>query len=477
MQPQRHLSLDERSLLLRRFSRDFLGRSTNQRVYLDAAATSLMPRLVWGVQQRYYERACANPHTNAHIEGRATTACMEAARRSVAALMGAPPQEYATLFVGNGSTGALNRAARLFFSRNSDRTAVLTSVLEHHSNILPWTRMSRSVLYGNHRPDGSIDIEALRRILQTDGPRIRVVAVTAASNVTGAVSPLREIANMAHRAGAWLVVDAAQAAPHMPINMLADGIDVLAISGHKLYAPGSPGVLIARRTLFGDGVVGDVGGGTVETVDLRGAELKHMIEEREEAGTPNVPGTLGLGAMATMLRIIGMDLVQQYDWSLTERLLQGLRSRPFLRVYGSDAPGGQHRIGAVAFNMLGVPHGLVAVILSDVFGIAVRNECFCAQPYVRSLLQEAGGSATTYNGSAPVRPGMVRASLGVFSQSADIDALLRALDDLHVNLPTYAASYRLDPATGVWRSVNPLPTSGYSIDQAVGEYAGSLLQG
>lgn len=407
--------------------------------YLDAAATSLMPLAIYEAQGRYFERACANPHTDAHLSGRATTAAIEDARAALARLFRASPERYATVFCGAGSTAALNRAARIVRGLPMPgRDTVIVSGLEHHSNQLPWTESGR-VVFVPARSDGAVDMAALHQAIASEGRRARAVCVSAASNVTGAVTPYLHVAELAHRVGALCVVDAAQAAPHIPVQVEGgygppaagmDAIDLLAISGHKFFAPGSPGVLFGARGLFEGAVFGDVGGGTVESVTY-GSEpvYESRAESREEAGTPNVPGILALGwACLLVERAGGMAAIEAHDRALTKKLLAGLRSRSYLVVYGSDAPGGTPRVGTVSFNLRTVPHGLVAAVLSDRFGIACRSHCFCAQPYVRALLASHPPVASTCEGRGESRPGMVRASLGPWNTPEDIEKLLAGLD-------------------------------------------------
>jgi cysteine desulfurase/selenocysteine lyase len=474
------MDLAQRRALLARFGRDFLGvrppSDPGRRTYLDAAATSLMPRAVFEAQAAYYERACANPHTDAHMPGRATTEAIEQARAAVGRLVGYDPSLDEVVFLGSGSTAALNRLARALFARPGPRDLAVVTTLEHHSNLLPWRRAAgeSNVLYVPAREDGQLDMQALSALLAKHGRRVRVVAVTAASNVTGVVPDLRQIARLAHDHGAVVAVDAAQAAPHIPLDLhpagdRAGAIDALALSGHKLFAPGSPGVLIARKSLL-DGAPGaDAGGGTVVSVTLEGELLRPEIHAREEAGTPNVPGTIGLGVVATILATIGMDLVEQRDATLTAYGLRELRRLPFVRVYGPTDPS-VRRVGTLAFNLTSLPHGLVAAALSDYFGIAVRNECFCAQPYVREQLRRSPETPFGCPGTPPARPGMVRASFGPWTVPEDLDRLTDALGRIHANAAALCAAYTPD-AGGVWRAASQAaPASCFSLEGAARGY-------
>lgn len=455
-----------------RFQRDFMKASVL--TYLDAAATSLMPARTYAALGRYFERACANPHTDAHLSGRATTHAIEEARHALATMFNAPPARYATIFCGSGSTAALNRAARIVRGLPMPgRDTVILSGLEHHSNQLPWTESGR-VVFVPTAPDGAMDMNAFRQLLAIEGARARAVCVTAASNVTGAVTPYLPVAELAHQAGALCVVDAAQAAPHIPVYAVGDAgppargmdaVDLLAISGHKFFAPGSPGVLFGARGLFAGSLFGDVGGGTVDSVTYQtGAVYSSEAESREEAGTPNVPGILSLGLACYLVEQAGgMAAIAAHDRALTKKLLAGLRARPYVVVYGSDAPGGLPRVGTVSFNLRTVPHGLVAAVLSDRFNIACRSHCFCAQPYVRSLLRSHPPVVETCEGQGPSRAGMVRASLGPWNTEADIEALFSALDWIAKNQRGLCSAYA-PSGDGSWtNSKRPAPESCFSL--------------
>jgi selenocysteine lyase/cysteine desulfurase len=405
----------------------FLG--ADRVVYLDAAATSLMPKVVLAAQRDYFSLSCANPHSETHLGSRSTTHAIEDARATIAKLFGAG-DDYATIFLGSGSTSALNRAALVVSSVAGDRRRVVVSALEHHSNLLPWLdRSGLEVVLVSPQADGSHDYEAIEYAL-SQAPTA-ALAVSAASNVTGAVADLPRLGMMAKRHGSLIVVDAAQAAPHIAIDVSASYVDFLAVSGHKLFVPGSPGVLIARRNLFSSSLFGDVGGGTVDRVFSDGrVDYASCVEAREEAGTPNVPGIIGLGVIAKILLIEGMAPIRRHDVELASRLLSGLRSRDWISVYGADDPGGIFRVGTVAFNLVDVPHGLVGAVLSDLFNIWVRTHCFCAHPYVQMLLERSAPIATAMLPDGMAKQGMVRVSFGPWNTIEDVDILLRSLDEI-----------------------------------------------
>jgi selenocysteine lyase/cysteine desulfurase len=284
---------------------------------------------------------------------------------------------------------------------------------------------------------------------------------------------------MAHEAGALVVVDAAQSAAHVPLAIEGaapeERLDVVCLSGHKIYAPGSPGVIVARKALF-DGVEpADVGGGIVDFVDTARYHVTDHLPEREETGTPNLPGSLTLAAALLTLMRVGMDAVEADERALTAYALERFTALDGLRLYGPRALDEADRIGVLTFNLDGLPHGLVTAALNDYFGIAVRNECFCAQPFVRQLLgiADAQGVAPDecLDRCAPrEQPGMVRVSLGLYNTRADIDACADALADLAARPAFYRAQYAPVPGSrGDWRhrTFRFAPAEAFRLDDAV----------
>lgn len=453
------------------------GAREARRVYMDTTATALMPGLVMQGLEAYFEDACANSHTEAHRAGRDTTAAIEDSRRAVGELVGCNPNRDVVLFTANGATGAINFLARALFPPElrplikrfpkgapagfkqtladalpralvptldelEARPLVVMTVMEHHSNLLPWIEA-----VGHHnvraigvRADGTLDMDELERVLEDEGPRVRMVAVTGVSNVTGIVNPVHEIAAMAHGVGAQIMVDAAQWVPHAPVRLHrtdpAENIDFLVLSGHKLYAPGSRGALIGDlSTLECRRCVSDVGGGMVEYVAIDDFELKKDVTAREEAGTPNIPGTIAMGLVARVLTRIGMDVVAEEEEKLSAKLVERLLRVDAVKIYGSTDLGAVHRAGVVSFNVAGLDHSLVAAYLNDFHNIAVRNGCFCAHPYVKALMQfdstaERSIREEMARGDRRNVPGMVRASLGIYSTEDDVEALGEALEQL-----------------------------------------------
>ncbi len=450
-----------------------------RRVYLDTTATSLMPRLVWEGLQSYFATSTANSHTQAHRAGRSTTHAIEEARAAVGRLVGVDEREHVVLFTGNGATGAINFMARALYppelrlplkrSPNGpsaallsafkdsfpqgarsleamvSRPLVVTTLMEHHSNLLPWFEAvgRHNVRVARVLDDGRLDLDHLDAILREEGRRVRLVAVSGASNVTGIVTPIHDIAQRAHAVGAQILVDAAQLAPHRPMEV--KDLDFVVISGHKLYAPGSRGVVVGRMNVLNERrCVGDVGGGMVDYVTIEDFRVKDEVTAREEAGTPNIPGTVSLGIIAEMLGRVGMDRVARHESELIGYALDRLHSLPGIIVYGTRDP--KDRVGVISLNVEGVAHGLASAFLDDAYNVATRNECFCAAPYVKALLKVDSEKGRQYLSEVELGdrrhiPGMVRLSLGIYSTREDVDVTVEALADLRRNRDAITRAY------------------------------------
>jgi selenocysteine lyase/cysteine desulfurase len=304
--------------------------------------------------------------------------------------------------------------------------------------MLPWRRHDLRLLPFARSPDELLD--ACERALRTARPRIELVAVTGASNVTGEVWPVAELAAIAHAHGAQLFVDAAQLAPHRPIDMATAGIDFLALSGHKLYAPFGAGALVgdarplrAREPLLR-------GGGAVELVTLDEV-IWADAPERDEAGSPNVVGVVALAAACRALLDLGMDTVAAHEQALAARLWSALPGVPGLRRL-TLWPDEVDRVGVATFNLAGVRHPLLAAVLSAEHAIGVRHGCFCAHPLITRLLGIPDAevdrlAAALRAGLRPALPGAVRASIGLGTTPDDVDLLVDALHEIAAIGPTW----------------------------------------
>ncbi|MBN9107661.1 MAG: aminotransferase class V-fold PLP-dependent enzyme [Pseudonocardia sp.] len=356
----------------------------------------------------------ASVHRGAGYASQVCTAALEAARRTVGRFVGARADDV-VVFTRN-TTDALNLLA------GAVPGSVLCLDVEHHANLLAWRGGSHRILRAAATVDATLT--DLRDAL-ADTPTA-LVAVTGASNVTGEVLPLAEIARIAHEAGARIVVDAAQLAPHRRVDIESAGIDYVALSGHKLYAPFGSGALVGRRDWLDVATPYLAGGGAVQRVTAAGTGTAAEVSwapapHRHEAGTPNVPGAVALAAACEALDACFDDAVAQ-ERALSDRLGAGLESCPGvrpLRIW-HDAP---DRVGVHTFVVDGHPAGLVAAYLSAEHGISVRDGKFCAHPLVDRLTGWAEGA--------------VRAGLGLGTTASDVDRLVAALHELVENGPRW----------------------------------------
>lgn len=367
-------------------------------------------------------------HRGAGFASTVTTELHAAARRAVGDFVGARGDD--TVVFTRNTTDALNLLAAAL----PDDTTVVTFASEHHANQLPWRR-GRCVLL----PVPASADEAIARAegaLRAASSAHRLLAVTGASNVTGELWPLAELAAVAHRHGARLGVDAAQLAPHRAIDVAAIGADYLALSGHKLYAPFGSGVLVGRGDWLDAARPYLAGGGAVRRVTSDDVAWASGAP-RHEAGTPNVVGAVSLAAACRALRGVGMSAVAAHEASLLDRLTRGLDAVPGverLALWGPASP----RIGVVTFRVRGLDPGAVAAALSAEHGVGVRDGSFCAHPLMAALTR---GRAPEAPGGAAV-PGAVRVSFGVGTSAADIDRFLLAITDLVARGARWR--YRLD---------------------------------
>ncbi len=380
-------------------------------------------------------------HRGTGFTSMVSTSAYEAARSRVARFLNARHDD-AVLFTRN-TTDSTNLLAWAL----PEDAEVVAFASEHHANLLPWRRREVTVLPPPPSPAAAVEI--LRRTLsEKRGDRPRLVAVTGASNVTGEVWPVEELAQAAHRFDARLFVDAAQLAPHRAIDMAASGVDYLAMSGHKLYAPFGAGVLVGRPDWLAEGEPFLAGGGAVEFVtpdDVLWSELP----ARQEAGSPNVVGAVAMGAACAALTDAGMDRLAAEEHDMLRRLLDGLDAIPSVHRYSMWGAASE-RIGVVTFNLVGVSPALLAAALSAEHGIGVRHGCFCAHPLMVHLLRVDGATVRSIrsqlrSGHRPSLPGAVRASVGVPTRVEDVDRLLGALSEIAEHGPRW--TYRAMPGT------------------------------
>lgn len=345
----------------------------------------------------------ASVHRGAGYASAVSTAALERSRQVVGDFVGARAGDV-VVFTRN-TTDALNLLAGVLPSWGD----VVLLDLEHHANLLPWQRGPHRVLPVATTVEGTL--AALESALQQRAAAL--VAITGASNVTGEELPVERIVALAHRHGARVVVDAAQLAPHRRIDLDASGVDYVALSGHKLYAPYGTGALVGRRDWLDRGTPHLAGGGAVQRVSVDEVEWA-CAPARHEAGTPNVLGAVALATACQALRALPEAALEVHEAALRERLVDGLSRIAGVRLHRvfTDAPSS---IGVVTFSVDGVEPGLVAAYLSAEHGIGVRDGAFCAHPLLRRLGLPSGA---------------VRASVGVGTCGADVDRLVGAVREL-----------------------------------------------
>ncbi|MCL4367631.1 MAG: aminotransferase class V-fold PLP-dependent enzyme [Actinobacteria bacterium] len=366
----------------------------------------------------------------------------------------ADPAAYTCLF-GKNTTEAINKLARRLSLVSGD--VVLTTEMEHHSNDLPF-RPAAEVVHVGLLPDGRLDEADFGRQLEAYAGRVRLVAVTGASNVTGYLNPVDRLARQAHAAGAKILVDCAQLAPHRRVSVGdpqdPSHLDFVALSAHKLYAPFGSGALIGLRDVFERGEPDVRGGGTVEIVTLDDVVWSEP-PDKEEAGSPNVVGAVAMAIAVKELGEIGMEAIAAHEARLTRRALEGLRRVNRIRLFGDPDPGrASDRLGVIPFQIDGLSHFLVAAILGYEFGIGVRSGCFCAHPYVLRLLgldeeTTAAERDRIMHGDRSSMPGMVRASFGLYNTEGEVDRFLEAIRLIAAG--RFSDRYRQDRATGEFR--------------------------
>ena len=378
--------------------------------YLDNAATAQRPQCVLDAERRFYCQQNANPMRGLYPLSIAATEAYESARAAVRRFLNA--NSASEIIFTRNTTEGLNLAAYSYgLSHLKAGDEVVVSILEHHSNLLPWQMVCRqtgaALRFLDCEPDGSLDLNKAEALI-TD--RTKLVAVTHVSNVIGRVNPIRALADMAHRHGAVIVVDSAQSTPHIPVDVQALDADFLAFSGHKVYGPMGIGVLYGKRALLEEMPPFLTGGEMIESVTREGAvfaELPHKFE----AGTVNAAGAAGLHAAIDYVQSVGFEAMHRQELALTQRTLAGMADMPHIHVIGSDKP--EEHNGIVTFTVEGVhPHDVSEILACD--GVDVRAGHHCAQP----LLQHLGLSAT------------VRASFAFYNTENEVDRLLQSLSTI-----------------------------------------------
>jgi len=374
-------------------------------IYLDNAATGFSPEPVLGAMIEFEHHYRANVGRGVHRLTQIASQRYWHAHQKLARFVGA--EDFGVMVFTKNSTEAINMVAWGLAWKPGDR--VITTVIEHHSNYLPWKALAR---YGVEvdvigiNPDYSLDLSALKEAI-TDSTRL--VAVTHASNVLGVITPIKEIAAICRERGVLLLVDAAQTAPHIPIDVRELGCDFLAISGHKMLGPTGTGALWMKEPILEPMLSG---GGMVQAITETGYTAAEGYQ-RYEAGTPNIGGGIGLGVAVDYLEKIGMENVRHHEEVLTTRLIDGLSRIDRVRVYAPEDP--EKRIGVVSFTIDGMEPHLVAQYLDENADIMVRSGHHCCIPLMQRLELESG---------------TVRASLALYNTEAEVDLLLATIEEI-----------------------------------------------
>ncbi|MEM2799842.1 MAG: cysteine desulfurase [Candidatus Caldarchaeum sp.] len=375
-------------------------------VYLDSTATSQKPRQVIEAVERFYMSQNANVHRGVYGLSVEATEEYEKARRKVAEFINArSPREI--VFVRN-TTEALNLVAySLGLNKLAPKSKIVLTMMEHHSNIVPWQLVARlkahKLDYIPFTSDGYLDLSKIEETLDGAG----VFSFVHASNVLGTINDAKYLTKLAHQHGAVAVVDAAQSVPHMPVDVQDIDCDFMAFSGHKMLGPTGIGVLYGRRELLEE-MEPFMGGGEMIKEVYLDRSVWNEVPWKFEAGTPNIAGAVGLGAAVDYLRNIGLDKVRGYEHILIAKTLELLSELRHVKIYGPENP--RHRCGLVSFNLGDIhPHDLATYL--DQFGICVRAGHHCAMPIHTRL----GVTATT------------RASFYIYNTPEDVEALVEAL--------------------------------------------------
>lgn len=374
-------------------------------VYLDNAATTQKPKAVLEAVNRYYQEDNANVHRGVHTLAERATASYEAARETVRRFINASSTKE-VLFT-RGTTTGLNWIGRFAEEILEEGDEVLISIMEHHSNILPWQEACRKTgakLVYAYLKDGDLDLEDFREKL-TD--RTKFVSITHASNVLGVINPIQELAQLAHEKGAIMVVDGAQSVPHMKIDVQKLDADFFVFSGHKMAGPTGIGVLYGKEHYLNQMSPVEFGGEMIDFVYEQSATWKEL-PWKFEAGTPNMAGAIGLAAAIDYLEAIGMDAIEHHEQELIAYVFPKLQAIEGLEIYGSQDLA--KRSGVISFNLGNLhPHDLATAL--DYEGVAVRAGHHCAQPLIQYLEV----------------PATARASFYLYNTKEDCDKLVEAL--------------------------------------------------
>ncbi|MFC3928509.1 cysteine desulfurase [Streptococcus caprae] len=359
-------------------------------VYLDNAATTQKPRSVLETIERYYREDNANVHRGVHTLAERATAQYEASREKLRHFLNAKSTK--EILFTRGTTTGLNWVAHFAEQTLQPDDEVLISVMEHHSNIIPWQQACQKTgakLVYAYLKDGQLNLDDLKSKLTT---KTKFVSLAHISNILGCITPVKEIVELAHEVGAYMVVDGAQSAPHMAIDVQELNCDFFTLSGHKMLGPTGIGVLYGKEDLLNLMNPFEFGGEMIDFVYEQEATWKEL-PWKFEAGTPNIAGAIAMGAAIDYLETVGMDAIQAHEDELVAYVLPKLQAIPGLTIYGPQNPA--EHAGVIAFNLDGVhPHDLATAL--DYLGVAVRAGHHCAQPLITHLGIHSAARASFY---------------------------------------------------------------------------------
>ncbi|MBI4095462.1 MAG: cysteine desulfurase [DPANN group archaeon] len=373
-------------------------------VYLDSAATSQKPKQVIEAEKVFYETINANVARSIHYLSEKATEAYENSRKKVADFINSDSDEI--IFVRN-TTEAINLAANGLDFKKDDE--IITTLMEHHSNIVPWQiickKTGAKLKIVDTLPDGQLDLKQFEKFLSS---KTKLVAVTHVSNVLGTINPVKEITRLAKKFGALVLIDGAQGAPHMKVDVNDIGCDFYAFSGHKLLAPTGIGVLFGKKEILDKMQPFLYGGHMIKKVTKESSTFMDA-PERFEAGTANFAGAVALGAAIDYLEKIGMENVREHEKELTRYALEKLSKIKDIEIYGPK--NAEIRGGVISFNIKGAhPHDVAQILDSE--GIAIRSGHACAMP----LMQRLGAES------------ICRASFYIYNDKKDVDALVKGLE-------------------------------------------------
>jgi cysteine desulfurase/selenocysteine lyase len=379
----------------------------NDIIYMDSASTSLTPEPVLNAVSKYYREYNANVGRGVHRLSQIASQKYKDVHRKIADFIGANEEE--VIFTKN-TTEAINTVASGLKWKIGDK--VVTTLLEHHSNFLPWLRLkSLGVELDIVKPgkNGKFNVSDFKEVIDD---KTRLVAVTHVSNVLGTITPIEEISAICEKKNALLLVDGAQSVPHIHVDVRNLGCNFLCFSGHKMLGPTGTGILWMKEDFFDRLEPLNFGGGMIDDVSLNGYELTKGYE-RFEGGTPNIAGVVGFGRAIDYLKKIGMDKIKDHEAKLTERLLEGLLEIRRVEIYGSL--NSKERIGLVSFNIKDLNSHDVALMLDEASNIMVRSGHHCCMPLMK------------YFG---LKEGAVRVSLYLYNTEEEVDTFLETVKEI-----------------------------------------------